>query len=240
MKSTAKALGADRLVSLYRQQQVRWGERSWSQEGEDRLLLRFFEPQASGFYVDVGAHHPYRFSNTALLHRLGWRGLNIDAMPGSMKAFKRARPHDINLEIGIAKERGTAQFHVFNEKALNTFDPETARLHSRGSWRVERIIDVQLLPLAEVLDRELAPGQTIDLLTVDAEGRDLQVLESNDWSRWRPRAILAESLGSVLDGLTGDPVARFLQSKGYRSFAKLVNTVMYVEEGYSRPGVADA
>ncbi|MFT4801330.1 MAG: hypothetical protein ACI93N_001101, partial [Flavobacteriaceae bacterium] len=39
---------------------------SYSQEGEDILLNRIFNPQvnASGFYVDVGAHHPERFSNT--------------------------------------------------------------------------------------------------------------------------------------------------------------------------------
>ncbi len=38
--------------------------KSYSQEGEDLILRRIFNDRASGFYVDVGAHHPRRFSNT--------------------------------------------------------------------------------------------------------------------------------------------------------------------------------
>jgi hypothetical protein len=78
-----------------------WSKHSWSQEGEDLILQRIFEGQTTGFYIDVGAHHPRRFSNTFSFYRLGWQGLNIDAMPGSMVAFEKDRPPDINLEIGI-------------------------------------------------------------------------------------------------------------------------------------------
>lgn len=40
---------------------------SYSQHGEDVILVSLFNYKKDGFYVDVGAHHPYRFSNT---HRL--------------------------------------------------------------------------------------------------------------------------------------------------------------------------
>ena len=36
----------------------------WSQEGEDILLQRIFGNRNNGFYVDVGAHHSSKFSNT--------------------------------------------------------------------------------------------------------------------------------------------------------------------------------
>ena len=42
---------------------------SYSQEGEDLILQRIFHNQKDGFYIDVGAHHPFRFSNTALLYK---------------------------------------------------------------------------------------------------------------------------------------------------------------------------
>jgi hypothetical protein len=35
--------------------------KSYSQEGEDMILRRVFEGKESGFYVDIGAHHPFRF-----------------------------------------------------------------------------------------------------------------------------------------------------------------------------------
>jgi hypothetical protein len=54
-----------------------------------------------GFYIDVGAHHPFRYSNTHMLYRRGWRGINIDPIPGAKIAFDRFRPGDINLEMGV-------------------------------------------------------------------------------------------------------------------------------------------
>jgi hypothetical protein len=58
-----------------------YSKKSYSQEGEDMILNRIFEFRNSGFYIDVGAHHPMRFSNTYFFYRKGWRGINIDAMP---------------------------------------------------------------------------------------------------------------------------------------------------------------
>ena len=83
------------------------------------ILNRFFERKRNGFYVDVGAHHPKRFSNTYTFYKKGWRGVNIDAMPGSMEKFKKIRPRDINLEFAISNKNGTLVYHMFNEPALN-------------------------------------------------------------------------------------------------------------------------
>src|SRR5580700_9536062 len=97
---------------------------SYAQEGEDMVMRRFFESRATpGFYVDVGAHHPQRFSNTYFFYRQGWRGINIDAMPGSMKAFETLRPRDINIEAAVSAEHQSLTYAIFNEPALNSFDP---------------------------------------------------------------------------------------------------------------------
>lgn len=241
LKSALRWVAGPQLERL-RAFRVRMGERSWSQEGEDRMLLRYFDYRSSGFYVDVGAHHPFRFSNTALLHAMGWRGINIDAMPGSMQAFRRDRPNDVNLEVGISDVPGTAKFYVFNEKALNTFDAVMAHERVGPQWHIESTIDVLLRPLRDVLDQYLVAGQTIDLMTVDAEGHDLTVLASNDWTRFRPQVVLAESLGLTIDALQHDPCARLLKDAGYAAFGKTVNTVMYVDDcrDDQAPGVMQA
>ena len=93
----------------------------YSQEGEDILLRRIFEDQTTGFYVDIGAHHPKRFSNTCYFYELGWQGINIDALPGSMKVFKKFRPRDTNLEIAISEKEQNLTYYMFNEPALNGF-----------------------------------------------------------------------------------------------------------------------
>ena len=57
---------------------------------------------------------------------------------------------------------------------------------------VKAEIPVPAMPLAEIFERYLPQGQTIDFLDVDVEGHDLEVLESNDWQRFRPKVIVVE------------------------------------------------
>ena len=96
----------------------------YSLEGEDMILARIFEGKRDGFYVDVGAHHPKRFSNTYYFYKLGWNGINIDAMPNSMKAFKKERPRDINLELAINETNEKLTYYAFNDSALNGFSKD--------------------------------------------------------------------------------------------------------------------
>lgn len=215
---------------------VRWSPHqvvSYSQEGEDLILSRLFDAQASGFFVDVGAHHPQRFSNTFLFYQRGWRGINIDAMPSSMAPFRRARPRDINLEIPVFKERKRLRYYEFNEPALNGFSGELSAFRSGlAPYHVVRTVELEGRPLAELLAEHLPPGQPIDFLTVDVEGLDLEVLESNDWSRFRPKVVLVEALGGSLETLPSHPVCELMQRHGYQVFAKALHTVFFLSNEY--------
>ena len=84
-----------------------------SQNGEDVMIRGLFAGQRYGFFVDVGAHHPFRFSNTYLLYRAGWSGLNIDALPGTKRLFDRYRPRDITIEAGVATAEGVLEYWSF-------------------------------------------------------------------------------------------------------------------------------
>lgn len=203
------------------------GERSYSQEGEDRILSRLFGSSRRGFYVDVGAHHPMRFSNTFLFYRRGWRGVNIDATPGSMRLFDRFRSRDTNIEAGIGLTTGVVPFYVFNEPALNTFDRELSESRNTAPYNIQKVIDVRVLPLSEVLNGFLPSESMPSFLTVDVEGRDLDVLRSNDWSTFQPTYVLAECLGTNMAEVIGGPVSDFMSSVGYEAIAKTANTVFY-------------
>jgi FkbM family methyltransferase len=204
-----------------------WVNRSWSQEGEDMVLRRVFEKK-TGFYVDVGAHHPKRFSNTYFFYRMGWSGINIDAMPGSMKEFDKYRRRDINLELGVAKQEGILNYYAFNEPALNTFSVSLAerRKSSENNYYIKKIIKIKVKPLHEIFACHLN-GKKIDLLNVDVEGFDLNVLESNDWSKYRPRFVLAEILEDSLHNIQQDKVVQFMREQDYEVYAKLMNMVFF-------------
>ncbi len=83
-----------------------YATKSYSQEGREIILRRILEKKKTvGFYIDVGAHHPKRLSNTYYFYKKGWRYMNIDAKPKCMKIFRRTRPRDLNLEFAISDKR---------------------------------------------------------------------------------------------------------------------------------------
>jgi FkbM family methyltransferase len=202
-------------------------QESYAQEGEDLVLARIFNAKKDGFYVDVGAHHPIRFSNTYLLYLRGWRGLNIDAVPNSMEEFRRVRPRDINVECLVSSSDESQTFYVLSEPALSTVSEKLARQRSceDPSHSITRTIALTPRRLASILDEFLPPGQMIDLLNVDVEGLDLEVLQSNDWTRYRPAVVLAEVLATT--PTDQDDIVRYLREKGYRMTSKFFNTALF-------------
>src|SRR3954469_14517353 len=107
------------------------GHVNYAQEGEDQLLLRLVDGRESGFYVDVGAHDPRRFSNTCVFYNKGWRGINIDPNPQVIRKFDCERPGDINLCCGISDSKGEMKYFEISDPALNTFDESLARERER-------------------------------------------------------------------------------------------------------------
>ncbi|MGC4016767.1 MAG: FkbM family methyltransferase [Luteolibacter sp.] len=200
---------------------------SHAQEGEDIALLRRIGHRPNGFFVDVGAHHPSRFSNTLAFSNMGWRGINIEANPDAAGEFLKKRHRDINLNIGIGGHRSQMKFFRFDEPALNTFSPEVAEQREKSGFKMLDSIPIEVYPLAEVLEKHLPAGTAIDLLSVDVEGLDLDVLQSNDWERFAPAFIIVEILDRGLDEVKEDPIAIFLKSKGYMAFAKTGHSVIF-------------
>jgi len=202
--------------------------KSYSQEGEDMILRRLFEKQKKGFYVDVGAHHPKRFSNTFFFYKKGWRGINIDAMPNSMCLFNKIRPRDINIEISISDKKQKLKYYMFNEPALNGFSKELAeKRDGKNDYKIISEKEMETFTLEEILKKHLPHGQEIDFLSIDVEGLDLQVLKSNNWRRFRPKFVLVEILESSINNISNSKEYTYLSEFEYEIFAMTVNTVIF-------------
>jgi len=208
--------------------------KSYSQEGEDMILKRLFGGQKFGFYVDVGAHHPKRFSNTYYFYKKGWSGINIDAMPGSMIAFDKFRPRDINIEKPISDKKQILTYYAFNEPALNTFSKELAVEYEKENYFIKFTRDIETTTLEDILDRNLPRNQDIDFLSVDVEGLDLMVLRSNNFEKYKPKIVLIEILGNSFSEIENNKIADYLRQYGYFIFAKTVNTVFFVNNSFKK------
>ena len=192
------------------------------------ILNRIFQSKARGFFVDIGAHHPRRFSNTFFFYKRGWSGINVEPNPDLIRVFKAERKRDINLQCGVAEKEGVLRYYSFDEPALNTFD------NSLVQWRLENTpykvvsqTDVAVLRLDGILSSNLPTGIQIDFLSVDVEGLDFSVLKSNSWSLFRPSYVLTEVLASNLEEASVNPVCLFMREQGYRLFAKTYNTFIF-------------
>ena len=202
----------------------------YSQEGEDVLLFRFLGDQKDGFFVDVGAHHPTRFSNTYALYRKGWQGINIDATPGSMEAFRKLRPRDINLEAAISNKTAPMAFHMFAEPALNTFDANLAESYIQSGWKLTGIKNIVPKSLSMLLEAHMPPTTSIDLMSIDVEGEELGVLKSNNWEKYAPQWLINESLDRSLADVAADDAVIFLKNFGYTPISKLKQSIILHRE----------
>ena len=152
-------------------------------------------------------------------------------MLGSMEFFKKIRPKDINLEIAIYDKKQELTYYMFNDPALNGFSKElSAEINSKGKYRIIDEIKMETSTLNEVLDTYLPENIEIDFLSVDVEGLDLQVLKSNDRSRYKPKVVLVESLDFSFDNLGNSGIYEFLVGKGYHLAAKTMHTLFFVND----------
>lgn len=199
----------------------------YGQNAEDIFLSAYFKNKQKGFYVDIGAHHPIRFSNTYQLYQKGWRGINIDPLPGCMAEFNRKRPLDINLEMGIGKIPGHYTYYSFAEPAYNTVNEERACdvIKNRYST-LKRKIEISINSLKNIFNHHI--NCPIDLLTIDVEGFELDILSSNDWEKYRPQLIIMESLTTAnnnIFSITNDDAINYVIDNGYSVIGKMLNAV---------------
>jgi FkbM family methyltransferase len=198
------------------------------------VLASFYEGKKGykGFYVDVGAHHPYRFSNTNFFYKKGWRGINIEPTPEGIKAFNIFRRRDINLNIGISGKSGKLLFYCFNDAALNGFSKEVSedRNNRPNKYKIIKEIEVETQPLSYVLDKYLPENQQIDFITIDVEGLDLEVLQSNNWEKYKPLYIAVEDSINFTT-LADSEIHTFLEKQGYQLIAKTLRTLFFKKIG---------
>lgn len=200
----------------------------YSQDGEDVSLCELL-PEA-GFYVDIGAHHPERFSVTKLLYDRGWSGINVDVTPSISREFMLRRSRDTNLE-SLVGSPGNVVFYRFVEEALNTTNRDRAEILKASGWELVSDYILEIRSLTEVLGQSSSPSH-IDFLNVDVEGADFDVLASLDWDHYSVGAVLVE-IGRPIWDLENDQVAQFLASKGMRATLCFPRSVLFLEAEHS-------
>ncbi len=201
-------------------------KKSYSQDGEDLFIDMLLKKRGKGFYVDVGAYDPTRFSNTKRFYDRGWTGINIEPDTINYEKFKKERKRDINLNVGIGTRSQKLTFYKFFPDTLSTFSPTSARQYKALGYKLILKKRVDVLPLSNILKKH-CKVKTVDFFSIDTEGLDLTVLKSNNWKLYSPQIICIES--KTHRGNSGDEfekIDRYLVGKGYsQRFCNNVNAI---------------
>jgi len=211
---------------------------SFSAFGEDRVLFSILKKKKRlnkrGFYIDVGAHHPWKKSNTALLsHFKRWKGINIDASLEAIKLFDQERPRDVNICAAVSDEVYDAEYAIFNRPAVNTLNPEMRQQQieaEHGAYKLEKLVEMTTKRLDSILDKHVEPNQEIDFMSVDVEGMDVQVLKSNNWDKYRPYILAVETHGINLNDPTLNATYNYLCERDYELISHTFVTSFFIRK----------
>jgi FkbM family methyltransferase len=177
---------------------------SYSQFGEDLLLWKYFGARPEGFFVEVGANHPTKCSQTWLFEQQGWKGILVEPIARNCELLRQQRPGSrvFQCALGAREQRGRAQLSVA------AGNDGLSGLHVNEGVVVDRMEEVEVRTLDEILAE--AGNPKIDFVSIDVEGMELQVLRGFDLTRHRPAVLLVE------DHLKQLGVHRHLVRHGYR------------------------
>tara|TARA_Y200000002_G_C22615917_1_gene635985 strand:+ start:137 stop:799 length:663 start_codon:yes stop_codon:yes gene_type:complete len=176
--------------------------KSFSQFGEDLFIADFFANQKEGKYVDLGAFHPMRLSNTYLLHKKGWSGTNVDLNPITIDLFNLARKNDDNICCLMAGKDNLLKDVYFEDWSAANSLTSNENLSEKKQMKTRTF--------------ESLIYKNFDFLNIDLEGHDYEILQTIDFKKFNPKLICVEILENCLDK---ENIFNFLRRYNY-SFIK--------------------
>lgn len=195
----------------------------FSQFGEEGTISRQFPRGYLGTYLDIGAFHPFKWSNTARLWLTGWNGVNIDANRQSIARFERARPSDRNIWAAVVPAAGwhEGQTVAFTGKQ-DGIDPVGAVQADRETGSVTSAVPA--ISLDSLAGYFTAP---LDFMNIDIEGIDEVVVSEDAFARLSPHVLAIEQYGDDIAEILERPSSRKLAVLGYRMVGRCHVTSIY-------------
>ena len=201
----------------------------YSQFGEDKILFEIIPKNLSkGFYVDVGCFHPKKYSNTYMLHKRGWYGVNIDMEEDKIKTFNIIRPRDFNYIAAISDR--VENVKIFRNQKFGVSSTINKDIINKNDIIDE--IQIKTETLNNVLKLSPFKNKQIDLLNIDTEGNDFKVLKSLDFEIYNPKIIIIEThLKDIQKILMSEPY-KYLINKNYNLVSWNIYSLIFIKKDF--------
>jgi FkbM family methyltransferase len=201
--------------------------KSYAQHGEDYLIWEFFDRKTSGLIIEVGAFDGKYLSNSYALERQGWKAVCVEPLPYYYELLKKNRPNAVNVNAALVSD-DSIETIIIHEDVFGVFSSTkevNVRLvntlcSDRGiSFSDTKPIQVRGVTLNNLVEKYKL--HSIDCISIDVEGTELDVLKGIDFNVYRPKLLVVEANEDLLL----NEIVNYLEDNGY--FLVLKNNVNY-------------
>lgn len=199
----------------------------YSQAGEDcicefiLMMLGYRWEDCS--YLDLGANHAKELSNTYFFYKRGVRGVLVEANPDLIPELKFYRNGDvvINKCVTVSGE-DAVDFYIMSGDGLSTFDLDSANaaIEANPELKITKTINVESITVNKIIEDYM--GKTPTILNIDIEGKDIDILKSIDFEKYRPLIVITEMIEykpELVVGMKNQNILEYMSGIDYIEYA---------------------
>lgn len=182
-----------------------------SQLGQDLFALAANGFKRNGYFVEIGASDGLSLSNSWLLEKhFGWRGILVE--PSNHPRTARLSDRSARtVKKAVWGETG----QLLDFKEVGDYSTLVVADTKRDTPFKERVYVVETISPVDLLATNGVP-KTIDFLSLDVEGAELEILRHFPFDEWKVLSIAVEH---NFETSKKEAIDQLLRSKGYVNFA---------------------
>lgn len=192
--------------------------KTYAQLNQDLWVLELLQKR-DGWFVEFGAFHPEKLSNTKLLEEHGWRGVSVDPFPNGDWT---TRPNTTLIKSAVTGDGRQIEFVKADELGGIA---EHISAHAATVKDAERATISSITP-TDVLAAANAPRE-IDYISLDVEGAELEILRAFPFDEYDVTLLTVEH--NYEEPKRRD-IRNLLRTKGFRLVANNRWDDCYVNE----------
>ena len=178
------------MLALKKLYYEKYAKKSYSLSNIDVVIDYIFKGIKKGIYIDIGCNHPIKHNNTYLLHERGWNGINIDLDKTSIDEFKKLRPKDINIQIGVSNYAGNKKVFYYHKRSpLNTL---SKKLKEYRIKKPTKTFNLQVDTLNNIIKKSKFKNKQINLMSIDIENHEYEALQNFNFKKYKIDLIVTE------------------------------------------------
>ena len=148
----------------------------FSQNDEQFFILDYLKDKSTGKFIDIGAFHYEKFSNTRALYLNGWKGIFVEPAPKNFEAIQKHYENDPEitvLNIAIGDTTGEIEFYAC-EDAVSTSDFAHMDKWNKAGVPFEKI-KVPQMSAVQFMNQYCVD---VDFLSIDTEATNINVFRN--------------------------------------------------------------